>query len=173
MGRFARAVAGLVAVLLALAGCAALADLAVLQSDLDAAGYQASNVNHTTMNGYSTLSIVATMPDQTPTEANGDEVSELVWTTYSGEFDRLQVVLNGQLMVDKDVDELRSQFGDRPEGMPSGGTDRGTNVVMIVVVVVIALVFTGLMVLLWRRGRRRAVPAAPRPPVYPFQPPPS
>jgi hypothetical protein len=170
MGRLARVVAGL-AVVLALAGCAAIADVVSLSSDLDKAGYVGTSVSHNTVNGYSLLRIETALPDRVPTEADGDEVAELVWTTYSGEFDRLRVVLNGELMVDKDVDELRAQFGDRPEGMSDLRSDNGSNVILIVVVVVIALVFTGLMVLVWHRGRRRAALMRPPRPPNPYQPP--
>ena len=148
--------AGLVVVLATLAGCASLADVAALSGDLQDAGYRSTSVNHDTMNGYSTLSIAATLPEGTPTEADGDEVSELVWTTYDGEFDQLRVALNGQLVVNKTAEELRSQFGARPDGLGDLGSGGGANVVMIVVVLVIAVVFAGLMVLLWHRGRRRA-----------------
>jgi hypothetical protein len=168
MAKFTRTVAGLAVALVALAGCAALADVAALSGDLQDAGYRSTSVNHNTVNGYSTLSIAATMPDEVPTEADGDEIAELVWTTYSGEFDQLQVTLNGKVVVNETADELRARFGDRPEGMADGGSAGGSPVVLIVVVVVIALVFTGLMVLVWHRGRRRAAAAAPQP-VHPYQ----
>jgi hypothetical protein len=143
MTRFLRAGAGLVAVLVTLAGCAALADVAALSDDLRDAGYRSPSVDHETRNGYSTLSIAATSPAGSPPETDGAEVSELVWTTYHGDVDRLRVVLDGRLVVDETAEELRSRFGARPAGLDDPGAGGGTNVVMIVVVVVVALVFTG------------------------------
>lgn len=169
------ALAGVLVCLLTLAGCGALAKLTELQSDLDAAGYSATNINHNSVNGHDTLTIVATMPDGVPTDEDADKIAEIVWTTYPAEFDELAIMINGNALMDASADDLAARFGERPAnlGAESGGSSSGPNVLLIVVVVVVALLIAGLVVLVWWRGRRPPPPVAPPAYPYPYQPPPS
>ncbi|MFI7678299.1 hypothetical protein [Actinophytocola sp. NPDC049390] len=168
------ALAALLACVLALAGCASLADLGKLQQDLDAAGYNATSVNHNTTNGNSVLSIGIAMPDAVPTEEDGKKVAEIVWKKYPGEFDHLVVNMNGAILVDATPEDLTAEFGDRPAGLTEeseDGADRGgSSALTIILILAGAAVFAGLMVLLWYRGRRPPPPVAP-PPGYQYQPP--
>ncbi|GAB1509753.1 hypothetical protein [Actinophytocola sp. KF-1] len=157
------ALAALLACALALAGCASLADLGKLQQELDKAGYSATSINHNTTNGNSVLSIEVSMPDAVPTDEDAEQVAEIVWTKYQGDFDRLVVVMNGAPRLDVTPDDLASRFGERPAGATGPAEDGGggSNTLTIVLILVGAAVFAGLMVLLWHRGRRPPPPVAP------------
>ena len=156
------ALAALLACLLALAGCAALADLGKLQQDLDEAGYSAASINHNTTNGNSVLAIGITMPEAVPTEEDARKVAEVVWNDYPGDFDRLVIDMNGATRMDATPEDLRAEFGDRPaelgEAAEEGG---GSSALTIILILAGAAVFAGLMVLLWYRGRRPPPPVAP------------
>jgi hypothetical protein len=153
------ALARLLVCVLALTGCAALADLGQLRADLDSAGYDATSVNHDTTNGYSVLSIDVSTVDE-PTYADAERIAEIAWTTYPREIDRMEVSINGTFGFAESYDELLVHFGERPEGMP--GNDDDSPLTLILVAVGVALVFAALMVLLWRRGRRSPPPVAPQ-----------
>jgi hypothetical protein len=166
------ALAGLLACVLALAGCAALADLGQLREDLDAAGYDATGINHNTTNGHSVLSINVSMPDSVPTDADAEKVAEVVWTKSTTDFDQLTVAMNGAVRLDATADELADRFGARPEGAPEDDGGLSGTVVAVIVVLAVAAVFAGLLVLLWRRGRRTPPPVAPPPGGHlPYPPP--
>lgn len=70
------ALAGLLVCLLALTGCAALADLGQLREDLDSAGYDATSVNHDTTNGTSVLSIDVSTVDE-PAYEDAERIAEV------------------------------------------------------------------------------------------------
>lgn len=156
------ALAGLFVCLLALTGCAALADLGQLREDLETKGYDATSINHDTTNGYSVLSIDVSTADE-PTPEDAERIAEVVWTKYPGEIDRLEISINGSVQLAEPYDNLLARFGERPEGMAS--EDDSSPLTLIVVVVVVAVVFAGLMVLVWHRGRRPPPPVA-GPPGY-------
>ena len=169
------ALAGLLLCVLALTGCAALADLGQLRADLESAGYDATGISHHTTDGVSVLTIeVSTVADPAPEDA--ERIAEVAWTTYPREIDRMEVSINGSVLLAESYDHLLVRFGERPEGMP--GAEDGGPLTVILVVVGVAVVFTGLMVLLWHRGRRSPPPVAPpghQPgghAQYPPQPPP-
>ncbi len=170
------ALAALLACLLALAGCATLADLGELRQDLDEAGYSATSINHNTTNGNSVLSINVTMPDAVPTDEDATKVAEIVWDRYRGDFDRLTIAMNGAIRVDATPDDLRAEFGDRPAELGEAAEESGgSNTLTIILILAGAAVFAGLMVLLWHRGRRPPPPVAPPPGYQPggyFQYPP-
>lgn len=168
----ARAVlAALLACVLALAGCAALADLGKLQQDLDAAGYDATSINHNTTNGNSVLSIGISMPEAVPTDEDAEKVAEIVWKRYPGDFDHLLIDMNGAVRMNATPDDLKAEFGERPAGLTESSEDGGgSSALTIILILAGAAVFAGLMVLLWYRGRRPPPPVAP-PPGYQYQPP--
>jgi hypothetical protein len=147
------ALAGLLVCVLALTGCAALADLGQLRADLDSAGYDATSVNYDTTNGDSVLSIDVSTVDE-PTYEDAERIAEVAWTTYPREIDRMEVSINGTFGFAESYDELLVHFGERPD----------SPLTLILVVVGVAVVFAALMVLLWHRGRR------PPPPVQGYQP---
>jgi hypothetical protein len=159
------ALAALLACVLALAGCATLADLGQLQQDLDEAGYSATSINHNTTNGNSVLSISVAMPDAVPTDEDATKVAEIVWNRYPGDFDRLVIDMNGAVRVDATPDDLKAQFGDRPaelgEAEEKGAEGGGSSALTIILILAGAAVFAGLMVLLWYRGRKPPPPVAP------------
>jgi hypothetical protein len=159
------ALAALLAGVLALAGCASLADLGKLRQELGDAGYTATSINHNTTNGNSVLAIEISMPDAVPTDEDAEKVAEVVWTKYDGGFDRLVVVMNGAVRMDATQDDLTGRFGDRPasaDGSAEGGGG-GSSALTVILILVGAAVFAGLMVLLWYRGRRPPPPVAPPP----------
>ena len=158
--------AGLLVCVLALAGCASLADLGQLREDLDAAGYDATSLNHNTTNGVAVMSVDVSMTEE-PTDADAERVAEIVWTKYPGEIDRLQIAMNGRLQLEMTDDDLRTMFGDRPEGKADEESG-GSSALTVVLILVGAAVFAGLMVFLWYRGRKPPPPVAP-PPAYPHQ----
>lgn len=155
------ALAGLLLCVLALTGCAALADIGELRGDLESAGYDATNINHHTTNGVTVLSIDVTVLDDEPTDEATEHVAEIAWTKYPREIDRLEVSVNGRPLLAEDYDALVERFGERPEGMPAGGGN--STVTVLLVVGGVAVVFVALMVLVWRRGRRPPPPVAPPP----------
>lgn len=163
-----RRAALLVSLLLVLVGCSVLKSMDALGKDLDAAGYEATGLNHNTVNGVSTLYVEVVRSNEVPTEEQADDVAEVVWTKYQEDFDQLQVVINAQLMLSADADELAAKFGDRPAGLTEkDGKRGGMNVTALVVILAIAVAFAGLMVWLWRRGRKPPPPVAPPWPGYP------
>lgn len=164
MSRLARALCATVVCLLALAGCASLADLGELQTTLEDAGYDVSNINHNTNNGHAVLSVAA-VSEEGATE-DVDRIAELVWTTFPGEFDELAIVLNGAPALVASADELAEKFGERPAGLADEAEeDGGSNVVVVVAILVGAALLAGIFVLVWRNGRRP--PRGPVPPQYP------
>lgn len=158
--------AGLLVCLLALAGCASLADLGQLRKDLDAAGYDATNINHNSTNGHSVLSIEISMPDAVPTDEDAEKVAQVVWEKSSTDFDQLVVAMNGEVRVDASADDLAGQFGDRPEDPAREDEGSGSSATFVIVVLAVAVLFAGLMVWLWYRGRKPPPPVGP-PPGYP------
>ena len=160
--------AGMLLCVLALAGCSMFAGLSELRSNLTSAGYETQNIEHNVVNGRNVLLINAVMPHGEPTDAEANEIAEIVWTKYPAEVDELMITINGQQFMDASAGDLTEQFGERPAslGTHDGG---GTNVLLIVVILVVAALFAGLMVLLWRHGRR--VQPSVAPPSY-QQPPP-
>jgi len=156
-------VAALLICLLALAGCAALADLGQLREDLDAAGYDATSINHNTTNGNAVLSIGIAMPDAVPTDDDANKVAEIVWTKFKGDFDHLVIDMNGKVRVDATPDDLASQFGERPESTTSSASkkDGGSSALTVILILAGAVVFAGLMVLIWYRGRSKPPPQPP------------
>ncbi|MFC4856735.1 hypothetical protein [Actinophytocola glycyrrhizae] len=157
------ALAGLLALLLALAGCAALADLGELRADLESAGYDATNINNNTTNGFTVLSIDVSMPDAVPTDEDAERVAEVVWRKYQDDFDQLLVTMNGAVRLDATPEDLTGLFGDRPGDVAAADREDGSSATTTVIVVVVcAVVFAGLMVLVWLRGRR-----PPPPPLAP------
>lgn len=170
------ALAALLACVLALAGCAALADLGQLRQDLETAGYDATTVNHNTTNGFSVLSISVSMPDAVPADEDAERVAEIVWRKYPGEFDRLVVTMNGAPRLDATADDLTGMFGERPADLAGSSEEGGSSSALTVILILVgAAVFAGLMVLVWYRGRRPPPPVAPPPGYQPgghFQYPP-
>lgn len=171
------ALAALLACVLALAGCAALADLGKLREDLATAGYDATSVNHNTTNGFSVLSIGISMPDAVPADEDAERVAEIVWRKYPGEFDRLVVTMNGAPRLDATADDLTGRFGERPADLAGSSAEEGgsSSALTVILILVGAAVFAGLMVLVWYRGRRPPPPVAPPPGYQPgghFQYPP-
>jgi hypothetical protein len=151
--------AGLLMCVLALVGCSAIAQLTELQADLDAAGYGTTSIDHNTTNGHSTLVIEAMMPNDVPTEDDANEIAEIVWQRYPADFDELVISINGEVLVQASVADLTDQFGARPAEERTASNE--TDVTAIVAVLAVAVLFAGLMVLLWRRGRRPPPPVAP------------
>jgi hypothetical protein len=149
------ALAGLLLCVLALAGCAGLAELGQLRADLDAAGYDATSINHNTTNGHSVLSIDVSMPDAVPTGEDAGKVAEVVWTENPTDFDQLVVTMNGAARLTATTDELTARFGERPEAVRKQSDDGGGSSSALTVILILAgaAVFAGLMVLLWYRGR--------------------
>jgi len=166
MSRLARTLCATVVCLLALAGCASLADLGELQTTLEDAGYDVSNINHNTNNGHAVLSVAA-VSEEGSTQEDVDRIAELIWTKFPGEFDELAIVLNGAPALVASADELAEKFGERPAGLADEAEeDGGSNVVVVVVILVGAAVLAGILVLVWRNGRRPP-PRGPVPPPYP------
>lgn len=156
------ALAALLVCVLALAGCSALADLGQLREDIGAAGYDATSINHNTTNGNAVLSIGISMPDAVPTDDDANKVAEIVWTKFKGDFDRLVITMNGAVRLDATPDDLTSQFGARPESATERSADKdgGSSALTVILILAGAVVFAGLMVLVWYRGRSKP-PAAP------------
>lgn len=174
MLRAVRVLGGLLVCLLAVAGCSTLAALQELSSEVQAAGYENVNINHQSTNGHSVLTIEA-MRNETLSGKDADEIAEIVWTTYAAEFDELQVVLNGQLVLTAGPDELAARFGERPAGLGEDSSSGGVNVTALVVILACAAVVAVMLVLLWRRGNRPPPtlnqPSPPQSP-FPYSPPP-
>ena len=151
-----------VSVLLALTGCASLAGLKDLGTDLKAEGYEIANLSHNTTNGHAVLQIEAVRPNEVATEDHTAEIAELAWDRYDGDFDELRVVVNADEKLIATYDELTDRFGERPAKLrPEQDTGR-SNTVTVTVILAGAAVATVLLVLYARRGRR-----PPQPPVAP------
>lgn len=160
-----RAVLVVFALVFALAGCAALADLGELRQDLRAEGYEVSGLSHNTMNGHDVLTLTATSDSD-----DAERIAEIVWTKYPAEVDQLVVTLNGTQALDLSADELTEKFGERPESLGPAAENGGPNITVIVVAVVGSLLLVALVVVVWLRGRRPPPPSAPPGPVYVPQP---
>ncbi len=147
--------AGVFLLVLVLAGCATLADLAALREDLESAGYDAPSIDHNTTNGYSELSIDVSILDE-PTFAQVEDIGRVVWTTFDGEIDRMHITINGWFGFTESYDKLLVRYGERPEDLPGDDGSDDSALTLILVVAGVAVVFTALMVLLWHRSRRAA-----------------
>jgi hypothetical protein len=136
-----------------LAGCAAIADLAALQTRVQDAGYQNISLYHRSNNGTDLLEITAS-------GSGPDRVAEIVWDTYPEHVDQLSITLNGTQKVYSEA-ELREAFGERQvTEKPDDDTDVMKSVItwLIVGAVVFLLFLVGMIVLivvLVRRSRRR------------------
>jgi hypothetical protein len=151
-----------VSVLLALAGCAALADLNELSKDLNAEGYEIANVHHNTTNGHAVLRIDAVRPNEVATADHTAEIAELAWDRFAGDFDELWVTVNADEKLTATHDELTERFGERPAQVRPESESGGSKAVTIIVILAVAVVGTVLLVLHARRGRR-----PPPPPMAP------
>jgi len=169
MSRFTRLLGVLVLCAMALTGCAALADLGTLRTDLEDAGYDVPNINHNTMNGHSVLSLGVAAAEGDATEEDAGRIAEIVWTKYSGDFDELAITINGVPALTASADELTERFGERPDG--SGEQKKGgSRVVVVIVVLIVAAVLAAIFVMVWLRGRRPPPPAQYPPSAYPYSP---
>jgi hypothetical protein len=145
-----------------LVGCAAIADLASLQTRIQDAGYQNVSLYHRSNNGTDLLEITASGSDP-------DQVAEIVWDTYPEHVDQVSITLNGAETVYSEAD-LRDAFGERQvTEKPDDDTDVMKSLVtwLIVGAAVFLLLAIGLIILivvLVRRSRRRK---AQHPPYYP------
>ncbi|GAB2867769.1 hypothetical protein GCM10027200_80220 [Lentzea nigeriaca] len=154
-----------------LVGCAAIADLATLQSHIQDAGYKNVSLHHRSHNGTDFLEITASGSDP-------DKVAEIVWDTYPEHLDHVSITLNG---TQKDYSEadLRSAFGERQvTEKPDDDTDVMKSVItwLIVGAVVVLLLVAGviiLIVMLVRRSDRRKARQPHHPGRPPAGPPPS
>lgn len=157
-----RRLALLVLLCATLAGCAAIADLAALQTRIESAGYQNVTLHHRSDNGTDLLQIRASGPDP-------DQVAEIVWNTYPEHVDEVSITLDGTATTYSEA-ELRDAFGERQvTEKPDDDTDVMKSVVkwLIIGAVAFALLVVGLIILivvLVRRSRRRG---PQHPPYYP------
>lgn len=151
-----RRLALLVLLCATLAGCAAIADLASLQTRVQDAGYRNVSLYHRSNNGTDLLEITAS-------GSGPDQVAEIVWDTYPEHIDQLSITLNGTQKVYSEA-ELREAFGERQvTEKPDDDTDVMKSVItwLIVGAVVFLLFLVGMIVLivvLVRRSRRRKQP---------------
>lgn len=152
MSRAARVVGVLLLCVLAMAGCSTLAALQNLSSEIQAAGYANVNINQQVTNGHSLL-VIEAMRNETLDDADADEIAKIAWTKFSGEFDELRVVLNGELVLTAVPEDLRSRFGERPAGLGEESSG-GLNVTALVVILLCVAVLVVILVVVWRRGRR-------------------
>jgi hypothetical protein len=158
----------LVGLSLVLAGCGSLARLQDLSEELSAEGYEVIGVNHNSSPSGSLLSVELVDKGELPTEDDAVAVAEIVWNEFDGDFDRLKVAINAQPMLAATEGELAERFGERPAGLADGDEKGdGMNVTALVIILAVAAAFAGLMVLLWRRGRRSTPPVAPPGPYAP------
>ncbi|PWK86384.1 hypothetical protein C8D88_105433 [Lentzea atacamensis] len=165
-----RRLALLVLLCATLVGCAAIADLAALQTRVQDAGYQNVSLYHRSDNGTDLLEITASGSDP-------DQVAEIVWDTYPEHVDQLSITLNGTQKVYSEA-ELREAFGERQVTVkPDDDTDvmKSLFTWLIVGAVVFLLFIIGLIILivvLMRRSRRRKAQQQPYP-GWPAGPPPA
>jgi hypothetical protein len=169
MSRAVRVAGVLLVCVLAVAGCASLAALRDLGSEVQEAGYDNVNVNHQNTNGHDLL-VIEVVRNEEMSGADADRIAGIAWRTYQAEFDELQIVLNGEPALSAGPDELASRFGERPDE-PAADPAGGPNVTALVVILVCAAAFAVVLVLLWRRGRRPPPGSDPRfPPQFPPNP---
>ncbi|MEV6236804.1 hypothetical protein [Lentzea sp. NPDC051838] len=150
----------------ALTGCAAIADLATLQTRIHDTGYENVSLYHRSNNGVDTLEITANGPDP-------DEVAQIVWDTYPEHIDHLSITLPGGQTTYTEA-ELRDTFGERQvTEKPDDDTDVTKTLVTWLIIggVAFLLLVLGviiLIVVLVRRSRRKAqqqpYPHLPYPP---------
>ncbi|MCP2199898.1 hypothetical protein [Lentzea flava] len=149
-----------------LVGCAAIADLATLQTRIQDAGYTNVSLYHRSNNGTDLLEITAS-------GSGPDQVAEIVWDTYPEHVDHVTITLNGTRKDYSEAD-LRSAFGERQvTEKPDDDTDVMKSLIrwLIVGAVVVLLLVAGLIILivvLVRRSRRRKA----QQPLYHPPPPP-
>lgn len=150
-----------------LVGCAAIADLASLQTRVQDAGYRNVSLYHRSHNGTDLLEITASGSDP-------DQVAEIVWDTYPEHVDKVSITLNGTEKVYSEAD-LRDAFGERQvTEKPDDDADVMKSLVkwLIIGAVVFLLFVVGLIILivvLVRRSRRRKAQQPPQ--HYPGWPP--
>jgi hypothetical protein len=166
-----RRLALLVLLCATLVGCAAIADLATLQTHIQDAGYKNVSLYHRSDNGTDLLEITASGSDP-------DKVAEIVWDTYPEHVDQVSITLNGTQKEYSEAD-LRSAFGERQvTEKPDDDTDVMKSVLtwLIVGAAVFLLLVVGLIILivvLVRRSRRRRAPQPYHPGWPPAGPPPA
>jgi hypothetical protein len=170
-----------------LVGCAAIADLAGLQTRIEDAGYRNVSLYHRSNNGTDILELTASGSDPAH---DHEGLAEIVWDTYPEHLDHLSITLNGTQEVYDEAD-LREAFGERQvTEKPDDDADVMKSLVtwLIVGAIVFVLFVVGviiLVVVLVRRSNRRKAqqmqqypppgwpPAGPPPAGPPAGPPPA
>jgi hypothetical protein len=180
---------------LALAGCAALAAAARAGSALQAAGYQNANVNVSSGSGLPAGGLVSVSYSGGPAghdQADARHAEEIVWDTYSDRFGAVAVMkvsggCTGPFCMTRSDEvasatyaQLAARFGPRPPGLGTGSTALpgwavpvGLGVAVGGIVLIAAIVLAVIL----RRKRSRppgppGAPGAPGPPAgWPFESP--
>lgn len=171
MGHLLRRLAPLLLCIAVVGGCASLGDVMDLSKRVQDAGYRDVSVNHSSNNGFDSLSISASGKSG----ADPDEIGRIVWDTYPEHIDELRLDLDGKPLVATEA-QLRSAFGDRKvTEKPDDDEAAAKQIVMwvgigIAVFLLLVIGVIILIIVLVRRSKRRRMP--PPPPQYPpyYQP---
>lgn len=160
--------AGVFLVMFVVAGCAQLNNLIKLGGDIEGAGYDSVGCQSNSFNGHTVLEIQASTSAEPATQDDANRIARVVWEKYDGTFDELRITVNGATVLDRTESELADMFGDRPAGVVTEKREVANFTLVIVLTAVGALLFVGLAVLVWWRGRRPPPPVAP--PTYQYPP---
>jgi hypothetical protein len=88
---------------------------------------------------------------------DAERIAKIVWTTFDGDFDQLEITFNRSLAMSYTHELLTEMFGERPPRRQPQPTQPSL-LPMIIGIVVAALLITGWALFLWHR--RRQPPAA-------------
>ncbi|WP_158850265.1 hypothetical protein [Saccharothrix deserti] len=163
----------LLAVLLCLlvaAGCGALTEVMNLSNRVKDAGYTNVQANHSTNNGFDTVTITASGG---PEGSDGEDIARLVWDTYPAEVDRLVLRLNGKDYSATNA-ELEKAFGPRKIQPDPDNAISGESILWWVIgiglffLLLVGALITVLVVVMRKRRRRMQMQMPPPPPPYPY-----
>jgi hypothetical protein len=155
-----RTIALFAGVVLLLTGCGPIIRTEELHTALADEGYDLTNVVVYDQE----LVVEVVLPGEVPTQADGEAVAELVWTTYDEEFEQLRVIANAETMLLSNANDLAQRFGERPAGLGEDSA-RSMNVTALAIILAVTSGFAGLLVWIWHLSRRSSPgPGYPRPP---------
>ncbi|TDV53968.1 hypothetical protein [Actinophytocola oryzae] len=158
----------MVLAVLALAGCSTVTNLVAVSNDIQDAGYAFASLHVESTSGQTVVAVDTTTATGTEvTSGDADEIAEIVWRKYDASFDKVRVTINGTQTLTETEGDLKKKFGDRPDGLPTTGSEATKATLMVVGASLAGLLVGGFILLMWWRGRTPPPPVVPPTLQYP------
>jgi hypothetical protein len=150
--------------LFALVGCAATpSGMSDLESAVEDGGYSVTGM-FLGWDSFGTqyLELDVEVSDTSTFAEDAERVAKIVWTTFKGDFDQLEIRFNRSLAMRYPYDMLTEMFGERP---PVPRPPEPSMLPMTIGIVVVVLLVAGWALFLWHRRKPSPQPSAPAAPL--------